>query len=127
MSYDKNTWATGDTITAQKLNHMEDGIANAGGALLVNVSVDEHELVLDKTFKEIESTMKAGTPVIIKLWLSPPINTDFDNMYSNGVHSVGCAAYTNRDDSGSYYSVSDGTYSYSTSTENGYPSYNYYD
>ena len=32
MSYDKQTWATGDTITANKLNHMEDGIAAGGGA-----------------------------------------------------------------------------------------------
>lgn len=28
MSYEKTTWETGDTITATKLNHMEDGIAN---------------------------------------------------------------------------------------------------
>jgi len=26
MSYEKNTWVTGDVITAEKLNHMEDGI-----------------------------------------------------------------------------------------------------
>lgn len=31
MSYEKQTWATGDIITADKLNHMEDGIAGAGG------------------------------------------------------------------------------------------------
>ncbi len=31
MSYTPTTWATGDTITAAKLNNMEDGIANAGG------------------------------------------------------------------------------------------------
>ena len=31
MSYDKNTWAKGDVITANKLNHIEDGIANASG------------------------------------------------------------------------------------------------
>lgn len=30
MSYTKQTWATGDIITAEKLNHMEDGIAGAG-------------------------------------------------------------------------------------------------
>lgn len=30
MTYTPNTWATGDTITAAKLNNMEDGIANAG-------------------------------------------------------------------------------------------------
>ena len=31
MSYTKTTWANGDIITAEKLNHMEDGIENAGG------------------------------------------------------------------------------------------------
>ena len=31
MSYSKQTWQTGDTITAAKLNHMEDGIDGAGG------------------------------------------------------------------------------------------------
>lgn len=31
MSYTKQTWATGDIITAEKLNHMEDGIAGGGG------------------------------------------------------------------------------------------------
>lgn len=28
MAYTKTTWADGDTITAEKLNHIEDGIAN---------------------------------------------------------------------------------------------------
>ena len=28
MSYEKQTWTTGDTITAEKLNHMENGIEN---------------------------------------------------------------------------------------------------
>lgn len=30
MAYDKYTWQTGETITAEKLNHIEDGIENAG-------------------------------------------------------------------------------------------------
>lgn len=29
--YEKQTWATGDVITEEKLNHMEDGIASGGG------------------------------------------------------------------------------------------------
>lgn len=29
MAYTKTTWVTGDTVTATKLNHAEDGIANA--------------------------------------------------------------------------------------------------
>lgn len=31
MAYNKNSWQDGDIITAEKLNHMEDGIEAAGG------------------------------------------------------------------------------------------------
>ena len=31
MAYEKQTWQTGDVITQEKLNHMEDGIANSAG------------------------------------------------------------------------------------------------
>ena len=29
MAYTKQTWQTGDTITAEKLNHIEDGVGDA--------------------------------------------------------------------------------------------------
>lgn len=32
MAYEKQTWTTGDVITQEKLNHMEDGIAGAGSS-----------------------------------------------------------------------------------------------
>ena len=57
MSYEKQTWQTGDVITDDKLNHMEDGIAGAGGEpLLVHESYDEETgiYLLDKTWKEIK-------------------------------------------------------------------------
>lgn len=31
MSYTPTNWSTGDTITATAMNHIENGIANAGG------------------------------------------------------------------------------------------------
>ena len=37
MSYTPTTWATGDTVTATKLNKMEQGIANAGSVAVVCV------------------------------------------------------------------------------------------
>lgn len=52
MSYDKNTWQTGDVITANKLNHMEDGIAGAGGGGVLALTEDEHN-TLDHTWQEI--------------------------------------------------------------------------
>ena len=36
MSYEKQTWQTGDIITAEKLNHMEDGIKEAPGYIVTN-------------------------------------------------------------------------------------------
>lgn len=32
MSYEKQTWNTGDVVTSTKLNHIEEGIANASGS-----------------------------------------------------------------------------------------------
>lgn len=61
MAYEKHTWSTGETITADKLNHMEDGIANSGGSLVVHV--DDND-TLDKTWQEIYDALSAGTYVV---------------------------------------------------------------
>lgn len=48
MSYTKQTWATGDTVTATKLNHMEDGIEGAGGGgydLVIVAETTDDDLV----------------------------------------------------------------------------------
>ena len=37
MSYEKQTWTTGDTITAEKLNHMEDGIESYSNVEVIQV------------------------------------------------------------------------------------------
>lgn len=69
MSYTKNTWVTGDTITATKLNNMENGIANAGSALICTSSYSSSAGgdVLDKTAQEIYEALLSGTPAYIKL------------------------------------------------------------
>ena len=48
MAYTKNTWVTGDIVTSEKLNHMEDGIANASWLV-----AHDNDNVLDKTWQEI--------------------------------------------------------------------------
>lgn len=74
MAYTPNTWATGDTITAAKLNNMESGIANAGSALIVDTNgqytnnggeFDGNE-TLNATFAEIYDALASGTPVYIR-------------------------------------------------------------
>ena len=54
--YSKQTWKNGDVITEDKLNHIEDGIANGGGVLIITSTEDaEHQYdILDKTFAEIK-------------------------------------------------------------------------
>lgn len=49
MSYTPTTWAAGDTVTAAKLNKLEQGVASGGGVLMV------HDVngTLDKTWQEI--------------------------------------------------------------------------
>lgn len=68
MSYSPTTWETGDTITAAKLNNMEQGIANASGTLLVSVETaqDGHNLALDKTWTEIHTAILSNGVTIIK-------------------------------------------------------------
>lgn len=116
MSYVKNTWQTGDTITATGLNHMEDGIADAGGggALIVNiVDVPEQQTVhLDKTWKEIKEAILAGA----NCWCSD--TTYYDNCWTSVARIY--------EESGNYVVGIGGT-DYSTNNENGYPSSYYGD
>ena len=58
MAYEKTTWQTGDTITAEKLNNIEQGIVAASG--LVTATVDDTTVTLDKTGNDIETMVAAG-------------------------------------------------------------------
>lgn len=58
MAYEKQTWACGDTITADKMNHMEEGIENAGSSVLeVGMTTSGNTITLDKTWQEIYDAM----------------------------------------------------------------------
>ena len=71
MAYTPTTWTTGDTITATKLNKMEQGIANAGSAMIVGTNDAYAEATasgtMDKTFSDIYNALKSGTPVYVKI------------------------------------------------------------
>lgn len=68
MAYTPTNWGTGDTVTATKLNKLEQGVANAGSALVCtcanNVSLNAY--ALDKTVAEIYDAYNEGTPIFIK-------------------------------------------------------------
>ena len=49
MSYTPTNWKSGDVVTSAKLNKLEQGVASAGGVLIVT----ETNGTLDKTWQEI--------------------------------------------------------------------------
>lgn len=65
--YTPTVWAAGDTVTAAKLNKMEQGIADgysSGGGLVVHVTGSE-TVVMDKTWQEIWDAMESGQSVLV--------------------------------------------------------------
>lgn len=70
MSYTPHTWVEEETITHQKLNAMEQGIAGSGSStvMICNLSYNGDDWVLDKTTQEIYDAITSGTPVYIKYY-----------------------------------------------------------
>lgn len=65
MSYEKQTWVNGEVITANKLNHMEDGIHGAyeSGLEFVEIPCSRNSsgrLTLGKTWQEIYDMMQSN-------------------------------------------------------------------
>ena len=70
MSYTPTTWVTGDTVTPEKLNKIEQGIYDAGGstasAFVVDAYDDNGVCTLQETAGNIINAYTSGTPVIIQ-------------------------------------------------------------
>ena len=113
MSYSPTTWTTGDKITASALNHMEQGIAGAGGAF----PVTEDEETLDKTWNEIATAIASGQIVYIY-----GAGYEDDTLMGAGCNIV----RTVLNDDGTYYVYilgQDDSTGYSTSSASGYPTF----
>lgn len=69
MAYEKQTWSCGETITADKLNHMEDGIMESGGGSTLVVNYVEEDgsgcSIYDKTWQEVFDALAAGKRCIV--------------------------------------------------------------
>ena len=61
MAYTPTNWQTGDTITAQKLNKLENGVASGGDNFLVTLTpTGETTATSDKSSSEIIAAIKQG-------------------------------------------------------------------
>lgn len=73
--YERHEWVPGESITAQKLNHIEEGVDSlynipSTTVLIVNLVYDEEQdwyHTFDKTWQEIADAFYAGLNVIIKV------------------------------------------------------------
>ena len=92
MSYTKQNWQSGDTITANKLNHMEDGIADGGGGggvVVVHITEEDDVATLDKTWNELQELLSSGA-LVATLWETSGFTTmqfltqaySFDGTYA---------------------------------------------
>ena len=70
MAYEPKTWERGEVISADALNHIEQGVAEAsegGGTepLIVNVTENDGNYYMDKTFGEIRVAFLSGRTVLV--------------------------------------------------------------
>ena len=106
MAYTPTTWVTGDTVTATKMNKLEQGVANAGGATFFNIT--EEDGVLNKTWTEILTAVSNG---------------QIARIYASGEDFAYCpyVFLVNTDEEFWYVHVTDGDRRYQAASASGYP------
>lgn len=64
MGYNGTTWKTGDVITAEKLNNLEQGVENAT-TIIVEYEYDEktETYTADAMFGDVRAAFEAGTNI----------------------------------------------------------------
>ena len=91
MPYTKNTWETGDTITAEKLNNLEDGADRIVKVMSVIDEQNTGAYTLDKTWQEIHDALAAGKIVIAYSvniqWTDPDLATIVPQYILTAEHS----------------------------------------
>ena len=87
--YTPTVWAAGDTVTAAKLNKMEQGIADgcsSGGGLVVHANISGGSSVLDKTWQEIWDAMESGQSVLVMSSSSGSGFGSVDHAYATSIY-----------------------------------------
>ena len=111
MAYSPTTWQTGDTVTAEKLNNMEQGIANA--VLMLEYELQDPSdpfggtIIREATAGAIYEKIQAGAVVALKN------NADGYMSYLYGVqfyyNPSGGPTYMLTDGNGSSYEAENAT------------------
>ncbi len=115
--YTPTVWAAGDTVTAAKLNKMEQGIADgysSGGGLVVHVNQSGDTYTLDKTWQEIWDAMESGQSVLV-------VNIESESGSGSVYHVYVNSIYFETGEITDY--VVDANGNFTASSPSGYPSY----
>jgi len=96
MAYEPKTWECGEVVTADALNHIEQGIAESGGGehFKITVTRTNGTLTADKTFQEIKSAIQSGKIAYVeydpsgagyqlKHFVFDVLNTTYDEVSSD--------------------------------------------
>lgn len=78
MSYEKLGLTNGTVLTAEHLNHIEDGIANVGGGGVQVVNIDSETMTCEKSAQEIIDIFENGDIVVLKFNTSYAIVQDLE-------------------------------------------------
>lgn len=84
MSYEKQTWTTGDIITAEKLNHIENGIENSNNSnplIIFTPGNSTTEVRCNYTTDEVAEML--GKDIDYTVFRPEPINAVFYDEYSH--------------------------------------------
>lgn len=111
MAYTKTTWATGDVVTATKLNNMENGIANAT-PFIIGYEIEGNTMTLQNTWQEIWDKVSNGS---IPYILTIDNETDYLDICTNMTMEI---------EEGTYILDLGGNH-YTTDNANGYPSFTF--
>lgn len=89
MAYEPTTWQTGDVVTAEKLNKLENGVVGSSSSenLIATLTYNEADdyFALDKSWRDIKNALDAGGIVVAKNAYeesSGPVITDIWYLYS---------------------------------------------
>ena len=66
MSYTPTNWQTGDVVTADKLNKIENGVANGGGVLILESNISENTIELNASYNDIKEAVLSGKNIFIE-------------------------------------------------------------
>lgn len=84
MSYTPQTWVTGDTITAEKLNHMENGISEVAGLEFFNIYYDDSSEITfysEDTPDAYQAIWTDKSPMVLRYTNDSYGNQDINMLY----------------------------------------------